>query len=352
LYPVERIARAFPFKGNDDDDFDETLLPIDIIEGARLEDISALITEDEFEIYKSHLGTESVEKLQRMKYAIIHRFPESEIDADGHFVSSADLMHRSQNIVAEIAACLRLIRPTSQQTQMCFGHVKDDGILYNIGFSHPLEFVDAPQNQKLFSVRTADIQDLIYLAPLFRVAMHGPNWKFRMAVQMHEAGYFQNTEWKARFFLWTSALESLFTSQSADRQHAGSLVASERIKFLLGAGSSIYPRGELTSLQKNPNLTVADVIRDIYCLRNNIAHGDKVPDSYFQQIARDDFNGGVNKVSMLMEAISFIVRQSILTILKRGLVQHFADGPSSELYFAANNLTRKALGKDTYPCPK
>ena len=181
--------------------------------------------------------------------------------------------------------------------------------------------------------------------------MHGANWKYRMAVQMHEAGHFQNTDWKARFFLWSSALESLFTSQTNNRQHAGSFVASERIKFLLGENASIYPAGELTSLQTNPNLTVGSVIREIYCLRNHIAHGDKVPDYYFQQVGREDFDGELPRWAMLVEAISFIVRQSLLTILKQGIVCHFEDGPSSESYFAAHRLTKRDLGTNNYRCP-
>ena len=172
-----------------------------------------------------------------------------------------------------------------------------------------------------------------------------------MAVQMHEAGHFQNTNWKARFFLWTSALESLFSSQTRDRQHAGSLVASERVKFLLGENSPIYPPGELTSLQKNPNLTVGAVIRELYCPRNHIAHGDKVPDCYFMQLGRDDFDGGVPRWAMLVEAINFIVRQSLLTILKQGIVHHFEDGPSSQSYFTIHRLTKRDLGRDSYRCP-
>jgi hypothetical protein len=351
MYPIERTAKVFP-RGIDDEDFDATKLPIGIIEGAQVEDVSSLITEDEFQIFKDPLGTEAVKKLENMKYAIIHRFPDHEVDSNGKFVAGRELMERSQNIVAEIAACLRLIRPTSQHTQMCWGSIGNNDKLYNIAFSNPLEFVNAPQNQKLFLVRTSDIQDLVFYAPLFRAAMHGPNWKFRMAVQMHEAGHFQNTDWRARFFLWTSALESLFTSQSLSRQHAGSLVASERVKFLLGENSPIYPPGELTSLQKNPNLTVGDVIRDIYCLRNNIAHGDKIPDCYFQQTGREDFDGDLPRWATLTEAISFIVRQSLLIILKKGIISHFEDGPSSERYFAANNLTKKDIGKDRYSCPK
>jgi hypothetical protein len=189
MYPIERTARKFPF-GIDDDDFDATLLPVDLIEGARIEDVSSLITDDEFTIFKRELGTRAVEKLEKMKYVIIHRFPDSDIQ-DGKFVSGSELLHRSQNIIAELAACLRLIRPTAQHTQMCWGRVQDNGELYDIGFQNPLEFTESPQNQLFFRVRTVDVNDLVDCAPLFRAAMHGQNWKFRMAVQMHEAGHFQ-----------------------------------------------------------------------------------------------------------------------------------------------------------------
>jgi hypothetical protein len=97
---------------------------------------------------------------------------------------------------------------------------------------------------------------------------------------------------------------------------------------------------------------VGDVIREVYCLRNHIAHGDKVPDCYFLHPGRDDFDGQIPRWAMLVEAISFIVRQSLLTILKQGIVSHFEDGPSSQHYFAAHKLTKKDLGKDSYTCPK
>jgi hypothetical protein len=263
-------------------------------------------------------------------------------------------MERSQNIVAEIAACLRLIRPTSQHAQMCWGKVRPDGTLWGIGFSNPLEFTNAPQNQRLFTVRTRDLRDLITYAPLFRIAMHGEYWKFRMAAHMHEAGHFQNADWKARFFLWTSALESLFTSKPAVnwQEHSGTVVASERIKFFLEPTTLIYPPGELSSLQTATKLTVEDVIGEIYCLRNHIAHGDKVPHYYFQQSGRTDFNGDLPKYATLTEAISFIVRQSLLKILRDGLLDKFADGPSSEVYFYANGLTKTQIGSVPYRrCP-
>lgn len=187
--------------------------------------------------------------------------------------------------------------------------------------------------------------------------MAGNFWKFRMAIDMYQSGFFQQSHWKARFFLWTAALESLFTSQSRGGQHSGSMVAKERVKFLLGATTPVYPPGEFMDLDPDPGLTVADVIDEIYCLRNHTAHGDKLPDLYYEAAGRPDFQGSsVVKGEMLLEAISSIIRQCLLKILKENLIHHFADATSSEAYFTASNLTKAEL-KKAYPnyshaCPQ
>lgn len=99
-------------------------------------------------------------------------------------------------------------------------------------------------------------------------------------------------------------------------------------------------------------LTIGEVIRDIYCLRNNIVHGDKIPDHYYAEEGRKYFESSINKADMLMEAISFIIRRSLLKILKERLVPHFADGPASERYFTAKKLTKSELTKDKHVCPE
>jgi hypothetical protein len=181
--------------------------------------------------------------------------------------------------------------------------------------------------------------------------MAGDYWKFRMATQMHEAGYFQGYEWKAKYFLWTAALESLFTSQG---KSMGAPVAKERIKFLLEPNTLIYPPGELVSLVPPQTRTVAD---EVYCLRNNIAHGDKLPSYYFEMAGRGDFERpfSLSRWDTLIEAISFLVRHSLLAILRKGLIENFRDGDTSEAYFSAHRLAKKEvltrLGKARTRCP-
>jgi hypothetical protein len=348
-YPIQRVARDLNHGGVDDAHFDDSILPLTTVEGATIENIRPLLVDDEFDYLKGHLADEAIKLLGR-----IHRSPDYKEDGRGGLILGNELQTRSQNIVAEISACLRLIRPTAQRTQMFTGAITRTGGLATRALNNPIENVQCPSNQLHFAVNTADIHQLLFYAPRFRAAMQGENWKFRMAVSMHELGHFQNSEWKARFFLWSSALEGLFTSKpkKAWTEHSGSLVAAERIMDLLGKRTSIYPPGDLTSLEPDPGIAVEDVIGDIYCLRNHLAHGDKVPDYYFRESVRRGPLGPLAIADMLLEAISFIVRSSLLKILQEDLVNNFQDGPSSEAYFTSRRLTKSLLPKSLkyYEC--
>jgi hypothetical protein len=198
---------------------------------------------------------------------------------------------------------------------------------------------------KVSALRDRDAVELKSMVPRFLSAMREEFWKFRMAVQFHELGFFQSTQWKARYILWTSAIESIYTSHS--REHKGSLVAKERIKWFLGAGSSIYAPGDISDLLPRTKITVGDVVDSLYEVRNFIAHGDKVPDHFFRDEMRRGFNGSVNCIEVLMEACSFIVRHSLLKILRDELLEHFASADSSEAYFGKEGLTHAVLSRST-----
>jgi hypothetical protein len=359
LFPLERIARQSQGL-HPEDNFDDSKLPFEIVDGVYIENIAGLIPEDEFDYCKPMLGSEAVRHLEGIKYAIIHRFPCPEIDpVTGSLTLEPEVSQKSRDRVQQITACLRLIRPTPQHAQFMGGEVNPDGTLQHFHFDNPLTFIQSVPNQQLFGLRTCDIESLRFYAPLFIQAIAGNHWKFIMAVTMFQSGFFQQSDWKLRYFMWTAALEALFTSHTSD-QHRGSLVAKERIKWLLGATTPIYNQGELSILDHDPQLTVEGVVDEIYCLRNHIAHGDKVPDYYFVTPGRtrEDFPA-ISKLDVLLESISSIVRQSLLKILKDGLIQPFEDDSKSSAFFTALSLTKDLLaaakknaGISHFKCPK
>jgi len=69
-------------------------------------------------------------------------------------------------------------------------------------------------------------------------------------------------------------------------------------------------------------------------------------------------NGTINKLEALSEAVSSIVCQSLLAILRKNLLVHFQDASTSEAYFGSLGLTKsklekkaKANGIPQFTCP-
>jgi len=339
LYPISSIA-----DGMDDEPFDLNSLPFDVTESVRIEAIHERLREDAFDHAKKQLGEEVVQSLKDVRYALVHRYnPEPILDpATNKIIGEPFRSQQSDILIREIAACLRIIRPMRQRALPIRGGIRDDGTFDVTGFDVPtLHLLEVPEVQKLFALRNQDADNLRQYAPSFLRAMRGEFWKFRMAVQFHELGHFQSLDWKARYLLWCSAIESIYTSHNWE--HQGSLVATSRIRWFLGENTSTYAPGDISRLLRDPHITVDMVVDDLYEMRNFMAHGDKVPDRFFSDILRDGFNDGVNKVEVLIEAASFIIRTSLLKILRDKLLDHFTDAEPAEAYFGAQNLTRSVL---------
>jgi hypothetical protein len=327
LYPIYWLADTV-----DDEQFDVTRLPFDVAEDVHIENVSGRFAAGTFDLFKEKLGTDRLDDLKHVQYALVHLYP----DPSGHPQGE-----HSEGTVQMLAACLRLIRPMRQSVQLMRGSIRN-GVFDVNHFELPApHLVEVPEVQKLFKLRNRDADDLRIYAQEFLRGMRGEFWKFRMGVQFHDFGHFQSLDWKARFLLWCSAIESIYTSHN--REHKGSLVAKSRIQWFLGEDTSIYDPGDISSLLQDPHITVGQVVDDLYDMRNYVAHGDRIPDSYFTQILRHGFNGGVKKLEVLLESASFIIRASLLKILRDHLLDHFADAGPSEAYFAVQGLTTTAL---------
>jgi hypothetical protein len=339
LYPIHWVAMPHL----DPEPFDPNTLPFEIAEGVRIESIRFI--ENAFELHRPHLGDDLIEVMQRVRYAIVHRYNPDTFIVDGAVIGEVQHNQRSEQLLREVAACLRLIRPMRQHAMLMRGTVRDEDDRFDVtGFDVPnLWLHEVPEVQKLWSLRNRDCDELRNIVPEFLRGMRNNRWKFRMAVQFHELGFFQShpEEWKARLLLWASAIESIYTSNSRD--HQGSAVATERIKWFLGENTSIYAPGDLSEFDQDPHLTVGQMVNALYNVRNFVAHGDRVPDLYFSNRLRDGLNGAGMFIHVLFEAQSFLVRTSLLRMLRDGLLDHFADAQSAEVYFAANGLTNPQI---------
>jgi hypothetical protein len=338
LYPIYWLA-----DGVIGAPFDQARLPFDIAEDVRIEAVRERFHEDAFTVWAPRVGSIVTDELERVRYALVHRYAPDPIIVDGQLIGEAERSATSQNLVLMLAACLRLIRPMRQSALLIHGRVRNEDHSFDVrGFDMPpAHLIEVPEVQKLFTLRNQDADDLRHYSAEFLYGMRGEFWKFRMAVQFHELGHFQVIDWKARFLHWCSAIESIYTTHN--REHQGKLLATTRIKWFLGANTSIYAQGDLGEFVRDPGITVGNVVEDLYDLRNFLAHGDKVPDPYFQDVLRQGLDGGVKRVEVLLEAASFIVRTSLLKILRERLLNHFSDAGPAEAYFDAQGLTNTQI---------
>lgn len=339
LYAIYSLANQW----GEPEQFDLKRLPLDIAEGVRIEDVSQLLRHDTFKSVEKRAGSDEVEALQRTRYALVHRFDAEMTIKNGEVISTEDYIRDSEQLIRKVAACLRLIRPMRQSSTFMRGNIQDDGTFDVESWQSPADLMEVPEVQMLFQLRNRDADDLRTYTPSFLKAMNGNFWKFKMAVQFHELGHWadEGEHLKARYLLWASAIESIYTSHHLN--HQGSKVATARIKWFLGENTSIYGPGEISDLLTDPNITIGSVVDDLYKIRNYIAHGDRIPDRYLRETVRDSFGGSVSVYAMLFEAQSCIIRTSLLRILRDGLLSHFADASSAEAYFGAQGLTRDKL---------
>lgn len=341
LYPIHRVADPHL----DPEPFDEALLPFEVAEGVRIEAVAERFTERAFDLHRNDLGNKVVEVLEGVRYAIVHRFNPQPAVIGNNMAGEAQHSQASERLVREIVACLRLIRPMRQHALMMRGTVREEDGRFDItGFDVPnLYLHEVPAVQKLWHLRSRDCHDLRRYAPEFLRAMRGEFWKFRMAVQFHDLGFYESLpdQWKARLLLWAAAIESIYTSSS--REHQGTAVATERIKWMLGSETSVYAPGDLTEFEEDPHLTVGQIVDALYNVRNFVAHGDRIPDVYFSNRVRNGMNGSGMFMDVLFEAQSFIIRTTLVKILRDGLLDHFAGAAASEAYFDANGLTNSQI---------
>jgi hypothetical protein len=326
LYPIVGVNRDFL-----EDPFDSSVLPAQIVPCVTIEDARTLFPEDSFKLWSEHLAKRQLESLQRVRFVIINRYDEFNGD-------SGQTQQDAEALAWNVGVCLRLIRPMQQDASLIGGKVMPNGDLYVQRFDNPEEMT-VLSVQKLFRLRNKDVDRLKAVAPIFLNAIKRKS-KYKTSAEFFNAGYFSTRYWQARFSLWCTALEALFTSNHED--HRGSRVAKARIKFFLGPKTLIYEPGDIPSDQPQPSTTVEDVLDDLYTLRNCIAHGDYPPEKFWE-VVRWDYADSVNRIEMLNEALSRIVRASLLRVVEDELFPHFKDGPSSQAYFAARRLTKADL---------
>jgi hypothetical protein len=320
LIPLERMSIP---------PFDLSQLPFAILPDIEVADVSELLPAAMFGYLRAEVGRHRMRVFDGdVKFALVHRYEEPEewqLDEQQKKEFKA-----KDEILNEVFACSRIVRPTRRLGSVS-GRLNPDGTVNQRQATFPDNALDVPEALKLFAFRNKDLDNLRALIDIFLKAMHGEYWPFRMAVQYYYMGYEVN-DLKGRFLYWGSAALHALYSPNSEK-----LV--RRIKAFLGESTPIYhpdEHPEFEFLPADPT-TIGDVIQDINVVRNCIAHGERISDSYFEK-GRHGLNGQVSYLAVLDDSLAFIVRETLRRILTLNLIDNFTSRRSVSSFWKAKGL--------------
>jgi hypothetical protein len=311
--------------------FDLSQLPFSILANVEVADVSELLPPSMFEHMKVEIGRQQMHFLDStVKHALVHRYCDPP-EATTYEVSTK-LAKRNDELLNEVFGCSRIVRPTRRLASMT-GIFTANGTVDQQSVTLPNTAIDVPEGLKLFTFRNNDLTTLRALVCPFLTAMHGECWSYRMAVQYYYMG-FETNDWKGRYLCWgSSALHALY-SPNSDK-----LV--RRVKHFLGEKTPIYPPDEHPEFEfEEPDpRTIGDVIEDINDVRNRIAHGERIPDKFFGVNAgRVTLGRRLNYISVLDDALAFIVRATLRRILTDNLLGAFTSRKTVSAFWKSRGL--------------
>lgn len=318
-------------------------------ENLTIEDVSPLLKPTTFSLWTKycHVSKDTANALQRMKYAIVHRYTtETNRDEqlDGHSAELIDLT----------VACLALIRPTRRSRAGKVTGVITNGVFDPQGFDLTPEPVEVPEIQKLFTIGKQHIETLCSVLPEFmQLYQKGATGRLnddyepiRMAVQLYEQAYSIHY-WKARHILWWAAIEALYgNAEEAAMARIYALFGNKNLKN--GYRCSIYEDGDIPSFypsSRDAHHTVGEMLPLLYVVRNSSAHGQRVSDPHFIEVPHP-FGNKVCLIDILAEAATFIIRRIVIEILRQGFREKFKDRDTREDFWLIEyGLDRKQSKK-------
>jgi hypothetical protein len=238
-------------------------------------------------------------------------------------------------------ACLSLIRPTRKnRAGVITGNITESGKFDPHGFEL-VEFVEVPMIQRLFSIRTQDVRLLQQILPrfmeLYTKDLSGriidDYEQMRMAVQLYMQAY-ENSYWKAKHILWWSAIEALYgNAEDSIMARVYSFFGNKDLAK--GYSTSLYELGDLPScysLTSTNDHILGEILPLLYRVRNFAAHGQKVSDPHFVPVPHP-FGGTAQLLDVLAEGATFIIRKTIIEILRRGISKDFKDRDTREKFW-------------------
>jgi hypothetical protein len=241
-----------------------------------------------------------------------------EYDSSGQ--TDGDVLHSLKNA----AISLQLVRPVSDFLRYWVPRDLDTARKMEQAALHlPIPGPDPYlRYQQHHQIEMSDIQRLKKILPSVQKARSQggpaglwdswthPDLPIHRALVFFGQGYGVNLG-ELRQPLWAAGLDSLYASK-LKRSLQSPDVILKRVEIFLGSNFQPYKAVAVPGHQRRPSLRVAEIVKDIFRLRNDYMHGCKISDPRWLSGATDPENGYAYQ---LVECTEILLRFSLLKIL-------------------------------------
>jgi hypothetical protein len=249
---------------------------------------------------------------------------------------------RVKETLIQTHVAFQLVKPTRWFAKYWFrtddaGHI--ELMAEGLGLIHldnPMPYMSYQQHH---TISPEDVESVKRILPrllhAFSPAIGSGSWSHpsgsvHRALIMYAQGYLSDKFGELRQFLWAMALDCLFSSK-LDKRKRGAHTIDQRLRMLLGAEFAPYKDVLVPGHQTRPDHKLWSVAKDIFTLRNAIAHGLTIPDAWLTLPGRQPYEGYAYQ---LAECTEILFRRTLLTILNdQRVFDIFVDSRKLDRYF-------------------
>lgn len=290
---------------------DQTIRVTDQI---NIEFISGVFGSEKFELWKDYISKNELNTFLSSQYALCHRF-----------LSTSEIglaENESLKLLETAFICLRIVKPTRARYAAIQTKILDNDALEVFSVTHPKNaLLNIPDVETTNQITASDLRLFgRVIRPFLNLSDAGPE-NLRRAVRYFEEGYSQTVDPVVQIILWTAGIESVFATRNEPFLGSKSL---ETVYGLVSPDLNIYEDTIQREFVDIPELTVRQVLPDLFILRNRLVHGGWIP---------EDWKSGSARPSLSQEAIPYadVLREAASFVLRKAILARLLDTPSGAL---------------------
>jgi hypothetical protein len=257
--------------------------------------------------------------------------------------SAATPSERVRDTLVHTHAAFQLVKPTRSFAKYWF-LMNDTGRIemssYDLGTIHLDNSGPYLAYQQHNTITSVDVESVKSRLPsvlhAFSPAIVSGSWghpsgPVHRALVMFAQGYLTEMFDELRQFLWAMALDCLFSSK-LDKRKRGAQTIDQRLRMLLGAEFEPYKVVSIPGGPSyRPNHKLFHIAKDIFILRNAVAHGLTIPDAWLTPPGHHVYEGYAYQV---VECTEILLREALLLILNdQRVFDVFVDSRKLDKYF-------------------